>query len=209
VVTKLKVNSFIATLGTASIFAGVVQIYVGTEGLRLDDTSAQYLGQGQLLGLPVSIVILAVGLVLGQAVLSFTTFGRSVQSVGGNFEASRLAGLATSRIRTAAFMISGVTAAIAGAVFASRIGFIQSAQVNSESSLLLNAIAVVVVGGTSLMGGEGAVWRSAIGVAIFACLGNIFTALAIDPTTANLVKGSVLIAAVSIDVYSRRRRLGA
>lgn len=206
VVTILNVNSFIATLGTGAILGGVVQIILPTGGASLEDPQAQVLSNGMTFGIPNPVVILAIVMILAQLTLSYTVFGRSLLAVGGNREAARLAGIPVRRLTTSAFVICGLAAAIAGIIFASRTGFVTSGQVTSYGYLVLDAIAVVVVGGTSLFGGQGAVWRTAIGVAVFAALTNVFTALAIPPTTANVVKGVVLILAVSLDAYARSRR---
>lgn len=206
IVTRLKVNSFIATLATASIFGGLVSTYLGTTQLRIDLGGGRTLGTSEWLGVPAPIVILIALFVVGQLVLSKTVFGRSLFAVGGNPEAARLAGLPVTRVRIAAFVIVGLASALAGAIFVSSVGVVASSQVTTEGPLVLEAIAVVVVGGTSLFGGEGALWRTAAGLAIFAALSNVFSVLAVQDSVATIIKGAVVLAAVAVDAYARNRR---
>jgi ribose/xylose/arabinose/galactoside ABC-type transport system permease subunit len=206
VVSRLHVNSFIATLGTGAVFSGIVAVFLGSNGASISDPDVQVLGTGSIANVPYSIIVLLIVMVVIQIVLSFTTYGRSLFSVGGNKEAARLVGMPITWLQISAFLFSGAGAALAGVIFASQVGFVQTGQLQSESGLMLDAIAVVVIGGTSLLGGEGAVWRTAIGVAIYACLGNVFAALAIQQTQTSIVRGLVLIAAVAFDSYLRRSR---
>uniref|UniRef100_UPI003221D8A4 ABC transporter permease n=1 Tax=Intrasporangium sp. TaxID=1925024 RepID=UPI003221D8A4 len=135
--------------------------------------------------------------------LARTTYGRELYAVGGNDEAARLSGISVARVRILTLVISGVTAALAGLILASRGG---SAQASLATGLELTAIAATVVGGTSIMGGEGAIWRAAAGVLILQLFSNGFNLLGWDTTYQQVLTGALILIAVSVDQVLRRRR---
>jgi ribose/xylose/arabinose/galactoside ABC-type transport system permease subunit len=145
-------------------------------------------------------VVLVILFAIGWAVLQMTVFGRSVYAVGGNYEAARLAGLRVALIRTTTYVLSGGLAAFAGVMEASRLA---SGQGNIGATTALNAIAVVVIGGTALLGGEGAMWRTGIGLLIIGILTNVFFSLALSANWQTVVTGIILILAVAFDVLVR------
>lgn len=206
VVVRLRVNSFMATLATASIFAGVVQAYLGTNILAVNSMHDRLIGTGSVIGIPTPVWILVGVLIVGQLVLSKTVFGRSVMAVGGNREASRLAGIPVGRVTTSAFAITGMCAALAGVLYGAELGTVEASLLTDEAGVVLLAIAMVVVGGTSLFGGEGAVWRTAVGVVIFATLSNVFVGLNTASTSEQIIQGIIVIIAVGADGYARTRR---
>jgi ribose/xylose/arabinose/galactoside ABC-type transport system permease subunit len=205
VVIRLRVNSFMATLATASVFSGIVQSYLGTNTFTVNSNSARVIGTGSIIGIPVPVVILLVTLIVGQFVLANTAYGRSLTAVGGNQEAARLAGMRVGWLRFSAFALVGIAAACSGFIYGATVGIAQSSILTDQANLVLIAIAIVVVGGTSLFGGEGAMWRTAVGIVIFATLSNVFIGLNTAATTEAIVQGLVVIAAVAADSYSRRR----
>jgi ribose transport system permease protein len=202
-ITRLNVNPFVATLGTTSIFSGLALIYSQSSPFVVSDDAFTALGRGQAFGLPISVWLLAAVFVAGEFVLSRTVYGRSLYAIGGNDEASRLAGLPTSLLRTTTYVICGACSALAGMIIASRLSI---GQADIGASMALDAIAVVVIGGTSLLGGEGAVWRSAIGLLIVAVLTNLLDSLAVDSNIQLVIKGTIVIAAVGLDAFARSRR---
>jgi ribose transport system permease protein len=127
-------------------------------------------------------------------------FGQSVYAVGGDAEAARLAGIAVPRIRVATYALSGGLAALAGLIVTSKVGLAQS---DASASLTIDAIAVVVVGGISIRGGEGAIWRAALGLLILATLNNLFDALQWSQQVQNVAKGTVILIALGAEVLSR------
>jgi ribose/xylose/arabinose/galactoside ABC-type transport system permease subunit len=135
------------------------------------------LGSGDINTIPISIVVLVIFFVIGWAVLRMTVYGRSVYAVGGNNEAARLAGLRVALVRGCTYVLSGGLAALAGIMQASRLG---SGQGNIGSTVALEAIAVVVIGGTALLGGEGAMWRTGVGLLIIGILSNVFFSLVLS-----------------------------
>ncbi|WP_253944250.1 ABC transporter permease [Pseudogemmobacter hezensis] len=203
IITKMKVNPFVATLGTGSIFGGGAFLYSNSAPQVPDNFDFGILGTERFLGWPISIWILLAVFVIGAFVLARTVYGRSLYALGGNEEAARLSGISVDLIRGSAYVLTAVCAGLGGMILSSRLGV---GQADMGGSLALDAIAVVVIGGTSLLGGEGAVWRTAIGLLIIATLTNVFDSLAINTNVQQVVKGVIVIFAVALDLYARRVR---
>jgi ribose transport system permease protein len=201
IVTRLKVNPFVATLGTTSIFAGAAYLYSHSAPVLVDRPDFTALGAGRWFGVPISLVLLIIAYVVGAVVLSKTVYGRSLYAVGGNPQAARLAGLRVELLKTSTYALVGVLAAFGGMIIASRLSI---GQADIAGTMSLDAIAIVIIGGTSLFGGSGAVWRTAVGLLLIAALTNIFDALALDSNFQSLIKGAIVIGAVALDAYSRR-----
>jgi ribose transport system permease protein len=202
VITRLDVNPFVATLGSGFIITGIAEVASNATPIILSKNDFYTLGQDKLLGIPVPGILLIVGMIVGAIVLSKTVYGRSIYAIGGGDEPSRLAGLRTRMLRGSTYMLSGVGAALAGAIIASRLG---SAEADIGSNVELQVITIVVVGGTALGGGEGAMWRTAVGVAILAVLGNAFDHLQVNTFYQEVIEGAIIIAAIAIDSYGRKR----
>lgn len=202
VITRLSVNPFVATLGAGFVIRGVAEVGTNATPIIVDKTSFTDIGQAKLGAMPVPGIILIVGLIFGAIVLAKTVYGRSIYAIGGGDEASRLAGLRTRALRASTYMITGVGAALAGAIIASRLG---SAQADVGADIELQVITIVVVGGTALAGGEGAIWRTAVGVAILAILGNAFDHLQVNTFYQEIIEGGIIIFAIAVDAYGKRR----
>lgn len=203
IVTIGRINSFIATLATTFIFRGIAVIITGGSLIIADNSRYTALGQNNLFGVKIAIWVMAVFVVMISFLLARTVFGRSVYACGDNAEAARLAGLRVGRVRGATFTISGAAAGVAGVISSSRVA---TGEAGVGVGLEFTAIAAIVVGGTSLFGGEGAIWRTVVGVLLIALIGNGFILLAIDPIYQQVVQGLIIIAAVSVDAWSRVRR---
>lgn len=203
IITRINVNPFVATLGTTSVFSGLALLYSNSSPFVVSDKAFSVIGRGAFLGIPISIWILGAVFVVGEFVLRRTVYGRSLYAIGGNDEAARLAGLPTALMRTSTYVVCGVCATLGGMIIASRLSI---GQADIGSSMALDSIAVVVIGGTSLMGGEGSVWRSAIGLLIVAVLTNLLDSLAVDSNYQLVIKGTIVIAAVALDAFARTRR---
>ena len=207
VITGIGVNSFIATLASSIIFRGVAILLTG--GTIVYPLVDQLLGFQVMtyptrpLGLTVSTFVLLAVIALTWFLLSSTTYGRSLYAVGGNAEAARLSGIRVDRVRVIALMISGTCSGLAGVVLSSRAG---SAQASLGEGLELSAIAATVVGGTSILGGEGAIWRAIAGVLILQLFSNGFNLLGWDTTYQQVLTGFLILLAVSVDQLLRRRR---
>ena len=202
VVTKLNVNAFIATLGTQTVFLGIATIY-STSTIFATNTGFLNIGTEKALGIPATVVIVGVVFIIAAFVLHKTVYGRVLYILGGNAEAARLAGLRVKAARGSVFLVSGVCAAVAGVLLATVVG---NGQATYGAEYTLDAYAMVVVGGTSLFGGEGAVWRTVAGVLIIAMTQNLFESLALPGSAQDLVIGGVLILAVALDAFARARR---
>ena len=133
-------------------------------------------------------------------VLARTTTGRYLYAAGGNPEAARLAGIRVNAVRILGFTLSGVAAALGGIVDTSRV---LSAQASPGTALTFTVLAGIVVGGTSILGGEGAVWRTVVGVLFIALVGNGFNLLGVDALFQQITLGVILLVAVGIDAWSR------
>ncbi|SNS56383.1 ABC transporter permease [Rhodococcoides kyotonense] len=201
-VAKLHINPFVATLGSASVISGLAYIYSNSAPFIVSQPGFQALSKSHTLGLPTPIFILILTMVVGGIVLAKTTIGRNVQAVGGNTEAGWLSGLRVPSITASVYVLTGALAAIAGMIDASRLAV---GQADVGANIALDAIAIVVVGGTSLRGGEGAMWRSAVGLLILATLTNVFYSLNVSQHWQLIAKGLIVIAAVALDSAARRR----
>ncbi|WAA12543.1 ABC transporter permease [Fervidibacillus halotolerans] len=198
VITKGKVAPFIATLATMTIFRGLTLVL--TEGRPITGLSEafsfQMIGKGYFLGIPFPVIIMTVVFVILYIVLKQTTFGRGIYAIGGNEEASRLSGLKVDQIKSGAYVISGAMAALAGIILTSRLN---SAQPTAGASYELDAIAAVVLGGTSLSGGRGKIVGTLIGALIIGVLNNGLNLLNVSSFYQQVVKGGVILLAVLLD----------
>ena len=201
-ITWLRVHSFLATIATALIFSGTATYLSDGRLISVRLDSFVWLGRGSFLGVFNAIwIMVAFALVLSFA-LTRTTFGRRVFSVGGNIEAAVLSGIRTDRVRIATFAIAGFAAGLASIITTSRVAVGQS---SAGDGLELQAIAAVILGGTSIYGGQGAVWRSVAGVYLLALINNGFNILNADPFLRDLTTGLVILAAIAVSAIGRGR----
>jgi ribose transport system permease protein len=201
-VTKLNINAFVATLGTASAITGAATIYSG-QALLISSASFGVVGSNLIAGIPIPVWIALIAFAISGLVLARTVYGRAVYAVGGNNEAARLAGIRVDLVRASTFVVVGALSGLAGVLLASQIG---TAQPNFGASMALDAIAVVIIGGTSLLGGEGSIGRTFTGLLILAIINNLFQSLAFDPALQQMIKGFIVVAAVGLDSWARSRR---
>ena len=200
-VTVGRINSFIATLATAIVLRGVTRIITGGSIVSVFDESFTIIGRERLLGVKYPIWLFALVAVVTTLLMRRTVFGRYVYAVGGNASAARLSGIRVGLIRVSTFAISGMLAGLAGVIQASKVA---SGSANTGEGLALEAIAAIVIGGTSIMGGRGAVWRSISGVLLLALIGNGFNLLSLPSTYQSVFSGVVIIFAVGLDALARR-----
>jgi ribose transport system permease protein len=203
IITRLNVNPFVATLGTASVYGGAALIYANNEPISPTKSSFLTLDATHIVGIPSSIAIFFAAFAFGALVLSKSVFGRSVYAVGGNLEAARLAGIRVDLIRFMTYTLTALCAGVAGMIIASRTGV---GQADIGQNITLDSIAIVIIGGTSLRGGEGAMWRTLVGMLILATINNLFNSLALDTATQEVVKGVIVVGAVALDSFTRRRQ---
>ncbi|WP_308798762.1 ABC transporter permease [Agromyces silvae] len=210
IVSKLKVNGFIATLGTGLIIKGYLDTnYKGTSGNVPWDF--QLIGATGLGPIPVSTLLMLFVAVLAALFLARTRTGNHMYAVGGNEQVARLSGIRTARPLIIAHILCSVSAALAGLLLASRLG-VGSPTVGTQGGYDLLSIAAVVLGGTLLMGGRGSIWGTIGGVAIFAVVDNVMSVLQVNPFLKDVVRGIVIVAAVAIytsrQLDRRRPRFG-
>ena len=171
----------------------------------VENPAFQIFGGGNLWGIPIPGVLLVIALLLGGVVLGRDRYGRYVYAIGGGDEASRLTGLRTRSVRTLAYVITGALAALAGCVIASQLG---EGQGDIGRNVELGVITIVIVGGNAVSGGEGAMWRTATGIGILAILGNSFDHLQVSTFWQEVIEGVIVIGALAIDSYGKRRGRG-
>jgi ribose transport system permease protein len=200
-VTRFGVPPLIVTLATMGIARGVVLIYTNGANVTRIPNSITYLANGKILGIPVLLLVVGILAVIAHIVLSSTTFGRSVYASGGNELAARLAGIRTNTVITAAYVLSGLAAAIGGILLAARLA---SAGPNAGLGMELTVIAAVVIGGTSLFGGQGNILGTILGVLLISLVSNAVNLLDVPPAWDQLVKGFVILVAALLDVYRRK-----
>lgn len=203
IVARVGINSFIATLATSFIFFGIGFLMSDRSIVRVEDRDFFNVSKHRVFDFitNASWVALVVVAVLW-FVLDRTTFGRHLFAVGGNPEAATLAGVRGPRVVITTFVITGAAAGLAGALLASRT---LSAQPSDDFSFVFSVLTAVIIGGTSIAGGEGAVWRTLVGVFFLALLSNGFNLLKIDPIIQRLVEGTVILLAVTADNWTRNR----
>lgn len=193
----LHVQPFIMTLATMVAIQGLSLRLTSGGPIQFsnDDAIFMVMGRSQIFGLPSPFVIFVVVSVLGILALRYLAFGRSLYAIGGSFEAARLSGVPTRRTLIIAYGISGVCAALAGIMTASRLG---TGDPVAGSLANLDAITAVVIGGTSLLGGRGGALGTVFGALLLAILSNVMNLVGISPFDQQIVKGVVIIAAVLI-----------
>jgi ribose transport system permease protein len=202
IVTKLRVNSFIGTIGTGAAFYGLVYTYSNSQPIAVERQGFETLGLGTVAGIPWAVIAALVAAAAVAFLLSRTVFGRHTYAVGGNAVAARLAGISVHRVQIVAFIVVASLAVMAGMVTASQISV---GQPTLGANTALQTFAIVVIGGTSVYGGEGAIWRTLVGVLIVAVLNNTFNALAWEASRQSIVLGGVLVAAVALDAVRQSR----
>ncbi|WP_219838080.1 ABC transporter permease [Paenibacillus sp. R14(2021)] len=191
-----RLAPFIVTLGTLTVFRGLTLVYTNGRPVTGLSESFGFLGKGYFLQIPMPIIWMALAFAVSYIILRHTTFGRRVYAVGSNEEATWLSGISTSRVKIWVYAISGLLAAISGMILTSRLN---SAQPTAGVSYELDAIAAVVLGGTSLSGGKGWIVGTLIGAIIIGVLDNGLNLLNVSSFYQQVVKGVVILIAVLFD----------
>jgi ribose transport system permease protein len=202
-VTVLRVHSFLATLASSLIFQAIAVLITGGALIQVSLDGFSELGRGRIGGVFYTVLILVVFVAIMWFVLKGTVFGRHVFAVGGNPDAAQLSGVRVDRTRVMVFALSGLAAGMAAAIGVSRIA---SGQPQAGAGLEFDAIAAIILGGTSIYGGVGAVWRSVAGVFLIALIGNGFDILGFNPQIKDLVTGAIILAAVGLAAAGIKRR---
>jgi ribose transport system permease protein len=200
-VTVGRINPFIVTLATSIIITGFALALTHGRLIHVTTPGFETLGRGKVAGVRISILVFVGFAVLLSYVLSRTVAGRYIYAAGGNPEAARLSGVPVGWVRAATFAVSGLSAGLGGALVVSRVS---TGEADTGQQIVLLAIAAIVIGGTSIFGGQGAVWRTVLGVLLFAMIGNGFNLLGIDAVYQQMFEGGIILAAVLFDVWVRR-----
>ncbi len=200
-VSLIGINPFIATVGSGFIMSGVTLLITDNKAYIVDDPSFATLGGGDIGGFPYAGMLLIGLMVIGGFILARSVYGQWIYAVGGNREASRLSGIRSQLTEASTYVVSGLCMGIAGIITASQLS---SAQADIDPDIVFDVITIVVVGGTSLAGGIGSMWRSAIGLGLIATITNAFSLLDLNPFYQDLAKGFIIVGALALDVWSRR-----
>jgi len=206
-ITRGGVQPFIMTLAMLVIARGVTLTYSDAKPIRVGDqaSSIAWIADGSLGVLPVPFLLFIGLTVLAWFVLTRTTFGRQVYAVGDNPEAARLSGVATQRITFSVYVISGLCAAISALIVVARLG---AAEATAGEGYELDAIAIVVIGGTSLFGGSGGVGGTLVGAGIVAVVNNLLNLLAVPIFSQRIAKGLIILGAVLLERRTRHKEEG-
>lgn len=203
VITGLKVHSFLATLATSLVYRGLAILITGGSLISLTGNETfSALGRGRIWGINYVVFVLLAVFALLTFFLNRTVAGRHIFAVGGNPMAATLSGVRNARIQVLTFMLSGLAAGLAGVITVSRVAT-GSAQLGIGFEL--QAIAAIILGGTSIYGGEGAVWRSFTGVMLLALINNGFNILSVNPFYKDLTTGAIIVFAVALSAGKKRR----
>lgn len=206
IIAKGKVQAFIATLVTMTLLRGVTMVYTDGRPISLgfSDVADQFsfLGTGYLFNIPFPIWLMAIIFLVAWYILKHTPMGRYIYALGGNESATRLSGINVDKVKIFVYAVSGFLATVAGLIVTSRLS---SAQPTAGVSYELDAIAAVVVGGTSLMGGKGRIFGTLIGALIIGFLNNALNLLDISSYYQMIAKSIVILAAVLTDHFFSRK----
>lgn len=202
VTSFFNIPSFITTLASLSMLRGLALIITDTQNLYGFNDAFKYVGAGSIAGLPIIVWLFILLLIAAYIFQQHAPFARHVYAVGGDRRAAALFGISIRRVEVALFALSGAIAGLAGAVLAARVA---SAEPNAGMGFELTSIAAVIIGGTSLSGGEGGVQRTFVGVLILGVINNGLNLLAVPSYYQQVVAGIVIVLAVILDQWAKRR----
>jgi ribose/xylose/arabinose/galactoside ABC-type transport system permease subunit len=203
IVAFVGVTPFIVTLGMLGVARGVVLVIKHGDSVREIPKSFIDVGNGSVLGISVPVILLIALAVLSHVALKYTPFGRRVYAIGGNEEATALSGINTRNVKFFTYVICGALSAVTGMLFVARF---QSAQADAGKGMELDAIAAAVIGGTSLMGGQGSVVGVLIGAVIMGVIRNGLVLMEVSSYWQELIIGSIIVLAAILDIVRSRRK---
>jgi ribose transport system permease protein len=203
IITGIRVHSFLATLATSLVFRGVAVLLTGGFLIPVRMEAFTWLGRGKIGMVNIAVLVLALFVAAMMFLLNWTTFGRRVYAVGGNEEAAILSGVRVDAVKIGTFALTGFASGLASAIATSRISM---GQPQAGAGVELEAIAAVILGGTSIYGGRGAVWRSVAGVLLLSLIGNAFNILNVNPFFKDLTTGLIIVVAVALSAAGIGRR---
>jgi ribose transport system permease protein len=195
-ITKFKVPAFVATLAMLTIARGLTMLWTGGFPISALGGKFALIGTGLFLGIPLPVWISGIIVLIAVVITQKTKLGRYIYAIGGNENAAKLSGININKVKVTVYAIAGALAAVGGVIVTSRL---DSAQPNAGASYELDAIAAVVIGGTSLAGGRGTVLGTVLGAIIIGVLNNGLVLLNVSPFWQQVIKGLVILIAVIID----------
>ncbi len=201
IITKSKIAPFIVTLGTMTIGRGLALILSNGRPVSNLSDSFVFIGSGKLMGIPLLIIILICMFIICSVILNKTILGRYIYAVGGNEQAARASGINVTQVKMAVYSISGVLAGLAGILLTSRI---TTGQPNAGAGFELDAIAAVVIGGTSTTGGKGSITGTLVGVLLIGVINNSLDLLNVTSYYQQVVMGIIIIGAVVLDSLNQK-----
>ncbi len=201
--TKGGLHPFIVTLGTMSIFRGATLLVAKGRPISGMSKSFRFIGAGMIGPIPFPVILFLGSVIIAAIILRRTVFGRYIYAIGGNEEAALLSGIRVDRYKISAFTILGFLSALSGLILTSRLN---SGELVAGEGYELDVIASVVIGGTSMMGGEGGVYGTLIGALLIGVISNGLNLLGVQPYWQMIVRGSIIILAVLMDKMKRRFR---
>lgn len=202
VICKTTIPPFIVTLATMNIARGLAKVYTGGSPVRVVTKEWQFIGAGYIGPIPVPVIIMLIIIVITALIMNKTKLGRHIYAVGGNTQAAEFSGIKVSNVKFLVHAYAGLMAGIAGIILASRM---YSGQPTAGEGAEMDAIAAVVVGGTSMAGGSGKIGGTIIGALIIGVLNNGLNLMNVNSFWQDVVKGVVILLAVFID-YIRNRK---
>ena len=203
IITTFRVHSFLATLASGLVFRGIAVLITGGFMIPVRMDEFTWLGRGKVGIINIAVLVLIAFAAAMMFLLNRTTFGRRIYAIGGNEEAAILSGIRTNAVKVAAFALTGLAAGLAAAVATSRISV---GQPQAGQGMELDAIAAVILGGNSIYGGVGAIWRSVAGLLLLSLIGNAFNLLNVDPFYKDVTTGLIIIIAVALSAGRDRRQ---
>lgn len=203
-ITWLRLQPFIATLGMLIFARGLVYIHTGGSNIVVENPSEAFtfIGSSYIGPIPVPVIVFALVWLVAAWTLRYTVFGRNVYAVGSNEEAARLSGINVNRNKILVYVVSGALAGLAGVVMASRLTV---GEPNGGTLYELDAIAAALIGGTTFDGGVGGVHGTILGILILAFLSNVLNLLNISPYSQMLLKGVIIVLAVVVSEWRKRK----
>lgn len=202
IITAFNVHSFLVTLATALVYRGMAILVTDGKLIPVRIEEFAWLGRQKIGLVNVAVIVMLGFMLLMMFVLNRTTLGRAIFAVGGNEEAALLSGIRTNLVKIITFALSGAAAGLAGVITVSRLSM---AEPQAGTGMEFDAIAAVILGGTSIMGGAGAIWRSMAGVLLMALIGNGFNILNVNPFYKSLTTGVIIVLAVALAAAGKRR----
>lgn len=202
IITAFNVHSFLVTLATALVYRGASILITDGKLIPVRIAEFAWLGREKIGMVNVAVIVMLCFMALMMFILNRTTLGRAIFAVGGNEEAALLSGIRTDLVKVITFALSGAAAGLAGVITVSRLSM---AEPQAGTGMEFDAIAAVILGGTSIMGGAGAVWRSMAGVLLMALIGNGFNILNVNPFYKSLTTGVIIVLAVALAAAGKRR----